>query len=136
MQASVTKAQLSTPARRLGGYLLDVLYSVIATFMMMLVAPSGQGAGPGVLPLLAIAYLLIGLWFWSQGTSPGKMTLGMYVYGKESGERLGFWSMLVREVIGKWLSGLVFSLGYLWILFDGDHQGWHDKLVASVVRDG
>ncbi len=69
------------------------------------------------------------------GTSPGKMTLGMYVHSKATGKRIGFWSMLLRESIGKWLSGLVFGIGYIWILFDGDNQAWHDKLIDSAVRD-
>jgi len=41
--------------------------------------------------------------------------------------------MLVRETIGKLISGLVFSLGYLWLLWDKDRQTWHDKLVSTVV---
>lgn len=41
--------------------------------------------------------------------------------------------MLGREWIGKRISGMVFSLGYIWILMDREHQGWHDKLPATYV---
>lgn len=41
--------------------------------------------------------------------------------------------MLIREWIGKAISGLLLSLGFLWILFDRDKQGWHDKLMSTYV---
>jgi len=41
--------------------------------------------------------------------------------------------MLVREWVGKLISGMVLSLGYLWILLDRDRQRWHDKLVSTYV---
>jgi uncharacterized RDD family membrane protein YckC len=41
--------------------------------------------------------------------------------------------MLLRERIGRWLSGLVFGLGYLWILLDKDRQAWYDKLASTYV---
>lgn len=123
---------LATPARRLGAYVLDWLYTYLA--MLVLANLLGQRGGGGYLVMfLGIAYIVVGAYFWSKGTSPGKQTLGMYVYDKRSGYPLGFWSMALREIVGKWISGLVFSLGYIWILLDDQHQGWHDKLVGSVV---
>lgn len=41
--------------------------------------------------------------------------------------------MLLREVIGKWVSGLVFGLGYFWAIWDKDGQTWHDKIAGTVV---
>ena len=41
--------------------------------------------------------------------------------------------MLIRELIGKAISGMILLLGFLWILFDQDNQGWHDKLVSTYV---
>jgi|SRR5690554_1487172 len=130
-----TPYRLATPARRLGAFLLDGLYSYLAMFV--LTGLLGQrGGGGAIVMFLGAAYIVVGAYFWSKGTSPGKQTLGMYVYDKRTGYRLGFWSMAVREVIGKWISGLIFSLGFLWILLDDEHQGWHDKLVSSVVLEG
>ncbi len=31
------------------------------------------------------------------------------------------------------MSNQVFSLGYLWMLWDDDKQTWHDKMVRSIV---
>ena len=52
---------------------------------------------------------------------------------KEDGTNANFFTMLVREWIGKWISGLILSLGFLWILLDRDNQGWHDKLMSTYV---
>ena len=52
---------------------------------------------------------------------------------KEDGTPAGFMTMRLREWIGKWISGLVLSLGFLWILFDTDNQGWHDTLMSTYV---
>lgn len=123
---------LASPAKRLGAYVLDGIYSFLAMFVIGVFMPT-DGVGEVSLTLLLIGYVVVGLYFWTQGTSPGKMTLGMYVYSQRTGQRLGFWGMFLREVVGKWISGLFFCLGYLWILFDDRNQGWHDKLVDSVV---
>lgn len=53
---------------------------------------------------------------------PGKNLLGMRVI-KEDGRHAGFLTMLIREWVGKWISGLILGLGFLWILFDRDNQG-------------
>jgi uncharacterized RDD family membrane protein YckC len=86
----------------------------------------------GVLVLLMLAYAIWALTLFSRGTTPGKNFLGMEVID-EHGRRATFWRMLAREWIGKAISGLVFGLGYVWILIDRDRQGWHDKLVSTYV---
>ena len=50
-----------------------------------------------------------------------------------SGKPAGFLGMLVRETVGKFVSGLILSLGYLWLLWDPDRQTWHDKIVSTVI---
>ena len=52
---------------------------------------------------------------------------------KENGSKANFFTMLIREWIGYSISGLILSLGFLWILFDRDNQGWHEKLMSTYV---
>ena len=85
-----------------------------------------------VASVLVIAYAIFALILFAKGTIPGKMMLGLHV-AKENGERAGFFTMLIREVIGKTVSGLVFGLGFLWIMLDKESQGWHDKLMSTYV---
>ncbi len=66
------------------------------------------------------------------GATLGKMALGMRVVD-ESGQKAGFFKVLIRETIGKIVSAIVFLLGYIWILFDGKRQGWHDKIGGTLV---
>ncbi|MBT8219089.1 MAG: RDD family protein [Bacteroidia bacterium] len=39
----------------------------------------------------------------------------------------------VNRNISKILSSIVYSIGFIWILFDKKHQGWHDKIAKTYV---
>jgi hypothetical protein len=39
----------------------------------------------------------------------------------------------VLRYVGYLVSGIVMSLGFIWILFDRKRQGWHDKLARTYV---
>lgn len=66
------------------------------------------------------------------GITIGKMVLGLKVVDT-TGQKIGFGKAALREIVGKWISGLVFGLGYLWVAFDDKKQGWHDKIAGTVV---
>lgn len=132
--------KLASPGKRLGAYFLDILVPFIALFIMLGAVGAGAstksdaGGGAGVLIgiVLFLGYAVWALMLFASGTTPGKKMLGMRVI-KENGQNAGFGAMLIREWIGKLISGMIFSLGFLWILFDRDRQGWHDKLVSTYV---
>ncbi len=126
---------IASPATRLLAYFIDTVYSFMAAIFLVIILPSTD-SGAVIVGLLGLAHTLVGLYFWAQGTSPGKRTLGLYVYSSQTGRRLGFWPMLFRETVGKWISGAAMGLGYLWLVFDRHRQSWHDKLVSSVVLKG
>jgi len=120
--------RLASPAKRLGALVLDIVIPLLAAVFL-----GGLVAGGGLLVfILLIAFVVWEIRLFARGTTPGKHALGMLVV-KETGEPAGFGTMLLREWIGKFISGLVFSLGYLWILIDKDRQGWHDKLASTYV---
>ena len=132
--------RLASPGKRLGAYFLDLLVPLVALILIFVVAGAGAateteaGAGLGGLfaSLLLIAYIIWALILFARGTTPGKKLLGMRVV-KEDGSDASFFTMLIREWIGKAISGMILSLGFLWILFDQDNQGWHDKLMSTYV---
>ncbi len=128
--------RLASPIRRLGAHLLDVTISCVflGGTMLLFFLPSDSGLAGLVIGLAvgSIIYLFWALYLFANGTTPGKRTLGLWVI-KEDGSSAGFFRMLGRETIGKWLSALVLLMGYIWILIDKDRQGWHDKLVGSYV---
>jgi uncharacterized RDD family membrane protein YckC len=85
--------------------------------------------------LMAVAVIIIGqMVLWTKGQSIGKALTHLKVY-RVTGQPATFGTMFVREVFAKILSGLVFGLGYLVILWDPTHRGWHDKLCGTVVID-
>ena len=132
--------RLASPGKRLGAYFLDLLVPIVALILSLFVASAGAatetegGAGLGGLfaALLLIAYIIWAFVLFARGTTPGKNLLGMRVV-KEDGRAAGFFAMLIRELIGKAISGMLLSLGFLWILVDQDNQGWHDKLMNTYV---
>jgi len=125
--------RVAAPGKRLGAAFMDnIIPGSILGFLVIASALTGPF---GIIFLLGMfAFAGWSLYLFCSGTTPGKKALGLTVI-KEDGTRAGFGTMLVREWIGKWLSGMVFSLGYLWILFDKDRQAWHDKLVSTYVVD-
>ena len=79
--------------------------------------------------LILILYVVqLGL----RGQTLGKQAVGIKVVTWE-GEVPGVGRAVVREVIGKFVSGIVFLLGYIWVAFDGQKQGWHDKMAGTYV---
>lgn len=83
--------------------------------------------------IVEIAYMVFFLWLLSKGMTPGKWLLGEKVVEKLSGNYPGFWRMILREFIGKFVSALVFGLGFFWAIWDKDGQAWHDKIAGTVV---
>jgi uncharacterized RDD family membrane protein YckC len=138
--------ELASPFRRLMAQLIEYLIGLAAYGVLfpmgLLGALIGQDSreaqavigGLGLLLLCGVFLILVGLqlYLWSQGMSIGKWILGMQVV-REDGRPAGFGTMLVRELIGKTLSAIVFYLGFIWVLLDREHQGWHDKLVRTWV---
>ena len=83
--------------------------------------------------LFPVLYLI---WFLSllrQGVTPGKKLLGLQVVSAQTGATPGFGAMFLREIVGRFLSGLFLGIGYLWALFDKNGQAWHDLLAGTVV---
>jgi uncharacterized RDD family membrane protein YckC len=92
----------------------------------------------GITPLFAVivlSYIVLFLILFARGTTPGKSLLGLRVI-KTDGSYTGFWTMFLREFIGKFISGFFFCLGYFWAIWDKDRQAWHDKIAGTVVVSG
>jgi uncharacterized RDD family membrane protein YckC len=113
---------------------LDPLIAVVLYLMAIAtVGVISPDLGMAVAVLLPIAYFV---WFLSllrTGRTPGKLFMGLQVVHHQTGELPGFGKMFLREIIGRFISGLFFGLGYWWALFDKNGQAWHDKLAGTVV---
>ncbi len=105
---------------RMGAAFLDlVLVVVLSAFV------GGMPLGL----LIALAYF-IGMWTW-KGTTIGGIVLGLKVV-RVDGQPLLWHVALVRALAGAF-SAFVLFLGFLWIAWDKEKQGWHDMIAGTVV---
>jgi uncharacterized RDD family membrane protein YckC len=93
--------------------------------------------GEAILTLIGIGTFLVTyfgypVFFWvTIGQTPGKWLFGLRVV-RTDGQRLGVGRSILR-VIAYWISAIPLFLGFVWVLFDDQRQGWHDKIAGSYV---
>ena len=78
--------------------------------------------------LLLYHWLFTGL----RGQTPGKMAVGIKVVNAQ-GDRPALGVAALREILGKLVSTIVLFVGFLWIDWDREKQGWHDKIAGTHV---
>ena len=117
--------------QRFGAALIDgILFGVVSN-VLGAILPSLSEARSWITPLV--------FWIYSvymtvtYGATLGKMALKIRVQNESTGANLTYGEAVLREVVGKFLSSLIFLLGYLWMLWDPKKQTWHDKLGKSIV---
>jgi uncharacterized RDD family membrane protein YckC len=97
-------------------------------------------AGPDILNYFAsltkigFVYLYA---FWSNarfGGSPGKLLLGLRILDAKTGQFLGLNRILLRELLARPLSFLIFGCGFSYMLLREDRRTLHDVLTGSVVK--
>jgi uncharacterized RDD family membrane protein YckC len=115
--------------RRFAALFIDELLLAIPVVIIVLVTTQAAGN------LLAILFALAYFSYFEGGPTGqtiGKRALGIRVIDFKAGGPIGYGRGLVRT-IARYLSGLVFFLGYLWMLWDREKQTWQDKAAGSVV---
>jgi uncharacterized RDD family membrane protein YckC len=66
------------------------------------------------------------------GQTPGKMALRIKVI-RTNGTEIGYGKAALREILGKFVSGILLGIGYLMVAFDLQKQGLHDKIADTYV---
>jgi uncharacterized RDD family membrane protein YckC len=101
------------------------------------------GPGPGIgsvsgLSVLTIEFVgvvpplvIIGSWI-ALGASPGKLLLGLRIVDEPSRGRPSAWQCIGRYLMAL-LGILCAGLGFLYIAIDPRKQGWHDKILRTLV---
>ncbi len=105
---------------RMGAAFLDVVLVGIL---------GGLVGGPPLGFLVALAYFA-GMWTW-KGTTIGGIVLNLKVVRLDGGP-MTFAAALVRGLAAAF-SVIVLFLGFLWIIWDDEKQGWHDRIAGTVV---
>ena len=122
---------------RLLAYILDGLLVFvinlglfIASFLLLVTVPPA-----GLLAFLAIFVIDIAYfpYFWkTRGQTPGMRQFQLYVVRDRDGGPISSGQAILR-LIGYWVDGVVFYLGFIWILIDSRKRGWHDLIAGTVV---
>ncbi len=66
------------------------------------------------------------------GQTPGKMVLRIKVI-RCDGSSLSYGRAAFREIPAKFISGIIFGIGYLMVAFDDQKQGLHDRMADTYV---
>lgn len=100
--------------------------------LLAAVGPSVAFSILGVL-VIGVFALLYFPFFWARGgATPGMKVAGIRVVNDRDGTRVG-WSAALLRLVGWWVSGVVFYLGFVWILVDSRRRGWHDLIAGTCV---
>ena len=100
-------------------------------------APTVPAAGGGIdwsaLLVNDLLPMVLIIFFWVRyRATPGKMLMDCQVVDATTHENLRPGQALLRYV-GYFLSLLPLGLGFLWILWDKQHRGFHDLIAHTVV---
>ena len=129
--ASAATAEKAGAGQRFLAVIIDAI--LLGIVNQIVASPFGGGdptAVSGLTTLVGIAYV-VGLWTYWNGQTVGKKAMGIRVV-KVDGTEFGLVPGVIRYV-GYIVSAVVFLLGFIWILFDKDRQGWHDKIAGTYV---
>lgn len=145
----MSRPPLASVLTRFGAVMLDGLLpmlifipAVVTVYVAMTVSGGGAPSETtlGAIFFVAIltyvgfiSYSALMLALWAYGLTPGKYLLGIRVVRIDSGVPVGFWRMALRQIIGQWAAAIVCYLGFIWVLFDANRQGWHDKIAKTLV---
>jgi uncharacterized RDD family membrane protein YckC len=66
------------------------------------------------------------------GQTPGKMAVRIKVI-RTDGTEIGLGKAFYREVVCKFISAIIFYIGYLMVAFDEKKQGLHDRMAETYV---
>lgn len=80
-----------------------------------------------------VLWLVIVIACWIKlAATPGKLILKLKVLDAKTGEYPTIGQAILRY-IGYIPSALAFCIGLIWVGFDKQKQGWHDKIAGTVV---
>ncbi|SDZ79328.1 MJ0042 family finger-like domain-containing protein [Desulfuromusa kysingii] len=115
---------------------LQLLFGALLAFTGG-IAANYQGASVNIATLvqlfsfvLSFAYYII--FTGSCGQTPGKMALRIKVIRRD-GSQISYLRAAFREVPAKFISGIIFGIGYLMVAFDEQKQGLHDRMADTYV---
>lgn len=127
-------------ASMIDGLLLGAVQFVIGLVLNLAGGATDGFEGGGGFALLTITWLcsvVVSMTYYVfftgyNGQTPGKMALRIQVV-RCDGTPMTYGRAFLREVIGKFASGIILGIGYLMVAFDRNKQGLHDRIAGTYV---
>lgn len=130
--AAVTGAKAGFWIRVVAFIIDSILIAVVNAIIAAILSSSTTGRS-GIQTLLGIIYFT---YFWSSsspwpGQTVGDKLLNLRVI-RTDGSDLTLVQAFIRYV-GLFISFIVIFIGVIWVAFDPNKQGWHDKIAGTYV---
>jgi uncharacterized RDD family membrane protein YckC len=118
---------------RVVAFIIDSIIVLVVNSIIAAILSSSTSGRTGIQTLLGIIYFT---YFWSAsspwpGQTVGDKLLNLRVI-KTDGSDLSIVQAFIRYV-GLFVSFLVIFIGVIWVAFDPNKQGWHDKIAGTYV---
>ncbi|CAB4589143.1 MAG: RDD family protein [Actinomycetes bacterium] len=137
---SLVLAVFTVPAIVLGVGAFDGCETIDGPDTTEIVCPPGEPDGAmiaGAIGLGAVGVILVAVLYLRAlgrtGQTWGRRIVGVKVVRTRTGEAPGIGRALGRTLFANVISAQVCYLGYLWMLWDGQKQTWHDKVCDTHV---
>lgn len=130
-----------------GGFWIRTLAALIDSLLLLIVIipvsmalfgidqPFKNKANYGTFDLivnyLLPAFAVLIFWIYKSAT-PGKMLTRLSIIDAKTGKKPST-AQFIGRYLGYYLSALPLCLGLIWVGFDKQKQGWHDKLAGTLV---
>ena len=127
----------ASPGSRLVAYIVDVIVTIAVSIVLGIVGVALVFVLPilSIIPFLAIfivSFVYFPYYWQRSGQTPGMRMMNIKVVRDSDGGPLT-WGSAILRLIGYWVSGFVFYIGYIWIFIDKRKRGWHDLIAGTVV---
>jgi uncharacterized RDD family membrane protein YckC len=86
--------------------------------------------GGNLLSLIVNIAYFVGFWLW-RGQTPGKILMNIKLIKTDASNVSA--SVALLRYLGYIVSGAVLFIGFVWIAFDSQKQGFHDKMAETYV---
>jgi uncharacterized RDD family membrane protein YckC len=140
--AEEAAAQIAEPSVRYAGfwirflaYVIDAIVLGVVQFLFPLLFDLDNSGRmnltiASIFTVLNFIYMLFMTYVWGQ--TLGKMACGIVVVPLEGGPR-SFLFIFLRETVLRFISSIIFMIGYIIAAFHPKKQGLHDMLAKTVV---
>ena len=124
--------------KRLGAYILDIIIFGIPMNILqfLMFGPEAFGGtefnmGPVLFGFICGLAYIVGMWTYADGATLGKKIVKIKVVNNDSSPlTLG---TAFGRYIGYIISAIPCLLGFLWVIWDSEKKGWHDKIAGTKV---